>query len=72
MAGLARLLLPTLLELGIGLLHMIALRLRLMRRMGVIFGLEMLGMVLGALGCLGHDSSGFAEIPRICDDGRKG
>jgi hypothetical protein len=63
MAGLAGLLLPALLNIGIGLLHMVALRLLLMRRMGVIFALEMLGMVLGALGGLGHGFSRFAEVP---------
>jgi hypothetical protein len=67
----AGLFLPTFLDLGIGLLHMVALRLLLMRRVGMIFALEMLGMVLGALGSLGHDFSRFAEVPGICDDGRE-
>jgi hypothetical protein len=65
----AGLFLLTFLELGIGLLHMGALRLLLMRRMVMIFALEMLGMVLGTLGSLGHDFSRFAEMPGICDDG---
>ena len=47
---------------------MVALRLLLMRSMGVIFALEVLGMVLGALGSLGHGFSRFAEVPQMCND----
>ena len=47
---------------------MVALRLLLMRRMGVIFALEVLGMVLGALGSLGHGFSRIAEVPQMCND----
>jgi hypothetical protein len=71
MAGLTGLLLPALLNFGIGLLHMVALRLLLMRRMGVIFALEVLGMVLGALGSLGHGVSRIAEVPQMCNDGQQ-
>jgi hypothetical protein len=68
MAGPAGLFLPALLNIGIGLLHMVALRLLLMHRMSVIFALEVLGMVLGALGSLGHGVSRIAEVPQMCND----
>lgn len=52
-------------------MHMVALCLLLMRRMIMILAVEMRGVVLSALGGLGHDVSRFAEVPGICDDGTR-
>ena len=57
-----------------GLLR-VAVRLRLVRRMGVIFGLVVLGLVSHAFAGLGHDlipiSKRFARVPGLTRKMRK-
>jgi hypothetical protein len=59
MAALQRLGFPASLVAATGLLLLSARGLLLMRRMRVVLGLEVLGLMLGAFATLGHVSSEF-------------
>ena len=66
MTGLPDLPLQFCLDIMNGLSRLAAPCLLLMCRVSMILGLEVLRLLLGTFGILGHNFSNSADIPRIC------